>query len=67
MVKMLSEIALSSLPNFWRISKSFMDGKFKRVRSSLRVELPLAKSTLYLSRKGPLDGARRNAKRWRST
>ncbi|KAF8189835.1 exocyst complex component Sec5-domain-containing protein [Mycena galopus ATCC 62051] len=36
MVKMLSEIVLSSLPNFWRISKSFVDGKFKRVRSSRR-------------------------------
>ncbi|KAF7350428.1 Exocyst complex component SEC5 [Mycena venus] len=36
MVKTLSEIALSSLPNFWRISKSFMDGKFKRPQSSSR-------------------------------
>ncbi|KAJ6571717.1 exocyst complex component Sec5-domain-containing protein [Mycena capillaripes] len=36
MVKMLSEIVLSSLPNFWRISKSFMDGKFKRPQSSSR-------------------------------
>lgn len=31
MVKNLSEIILSSLPNFWKIAKSFMDGKFKRV------------------------------------
>ncbi|KAJ7136006.1 exocyst complex component Sec5-domain-containing protein [Mycena epipterygia] len=36
MVKMLSEIALTSLPNFWRISKSFMDGKFKRPQSNSR-------------------------------
>ncbi|KAJ7695444.1 exocyst complex component Sec5-domain-containing protein [Mycena rosella] len=36
MVKTLSEIVLSSLPNFWRISKSFMDGKFKRPQSSSR-------------------------------
>ncbi|KAK7046645.1 exocyst complex component SEC5 [Favolaschia claudopus] len=36
MVKVLSEIVLSSLPNFWRISKSFMDGKFKRPQASSR-------------------------------
>ncbi|KAJ7145330.1 exocyst complex component sec5 [Mycena crocata] len=36
MVKTLSEIVLSSLPNFWRISKSFMDGKFKKPQSSSR-------------------------------
>ncbi|KAJ7237307.1 exocyst complex component sec5 [Mycena haematopus] len=36
MVKTLSEIVLSSLPNFWRISKSFMDGKFKRPQSTSR-------------------------------
>ncbi|KAF8189841.1 exocyst complex component Sec5-domain-containing protein [Mycena galopus ATCC 62051] len=36
MVKTLSEIVLSSLPNFWRISKSFMDGKFKRPQGSSR-------------------------------
>ncbi|KAJ7096741.1 exocyst complex component sec5 [Mycena belliarum] len=36
MVKTLSEIVLTSLPNFWRISKSFMDGKFKRPQSSSR-------------------------------
>ncbi|KAJ7151147.1 exocyst complex component sec5 [Mycena filopes] len=36
MVKTLSEIVLSSLPNFWRISKSFMDGKYKRPQSSSR-------------------------------
>jgi exocyst complex component 2 len=33
MVKNLSEIMLSSLPNFWKIAKSFMDGKFKKVRN----------------------------------
>ncbi|KAJ6486945.1 exocyst complex component sec5 [Mycena sanguinolenta] len=36
MVKTLSEIVLSSLPNFWRISKSFMDGKFKRPQAASR-------------------------------
>ncbi|KDQ60180.1 hypothetical protein JAAARDRAFT_205190 [Jaapia argillacea MUCL 33604] len=30
MVKNISETMLSSLPNFWRISKSFLDGKFKK-------------------------------------
>ena len=31
MVKNVSEAMLSSLPSFWRISKDFMDGKFKKV------------------------------------
>ena len=31
MVKAVSEVLLTSLPNFWRIAKSFMDGRFKRV------------------------------------
>ncbi|KAH7926246.1 hypothetical protein BV22DRAFT_1087398 [Leucogyrophana mollusca] len=30
MVKNVSEIMLASLPNFWRIGKSFLEGKFKR-------------------------------------
>src|ERR1700690_3801171 len=30
MIKNVSEVMLSALPNFWRISKSFLDGKFKR-------------------------------------
>ncbi|TCD67800.1 hypothetical protein EIP91_011928 [Steccherinum ochraceum] len=29
MVKNLSEVMLSSLPNFWKISRAFLDGKFK--------------------------------------
>ncbi|KAF8222395.1 hypothetical protein L208DRAFT_1413490 [Tricholoma matsutake] len=34
MVKSLSEIMLASLPNFWKIAKSFMDGKFKKPQVS---------------------------------
>ena len=33
MVKNVSEAMMSSLPSFWRISKDFMEGKFKKVRS----------------------------------
>lgn len=32
MVKNMSETLLSSLPNFWKIARSFIEGKFKRVR-----------------------------------
>lgn len=32
MVKSTSEVVSAMLPNFWRISKGFMEGKFKRVR-----------------------------------
>jgi exocyst complex component 2 len=31
-VKNVSEAMMSSLPSFWRISKDFMEGKFKKVR-----------------------------------
>ncbi|KAF8801103.1 exocyst complex component sec5 [Phlegmacium glaucopus] len=34
MVKNISEVMLSSLPSFWRISKDFMEGKFKKPPSS---------------------------------
>ncbi|CAA7268370.1 unnamed protein product [Cyclocybe aegerita] len=34
MVKSISEAMLASLPSFWRISKNFMDGKFKKPNSS---------------------------------
>ncbi|KAF9226332.1 hypothetical protein BS17DRAFT_698632 [Gyrodon lividus] len=34
MFKNISEILLSSLPNFWKIAKSFIEGKFKRVGST---------------------------------
>ncbi|KAF8886545.1 exocyst complex component sec5 [Infundibulicybe gibba] len=30
LVKNVSEVMLSSLPNFWKISKGFMEGKFKK-------------------------------------
>ncbi|KAJ7637152.1 exocyst complex component sec5 [Roridomyces roridus] len=36
MVKMLSEIVLTSLPNFWRIAKNFTDGKFKKPQAASR-------------------------------
>lgn len=31
LIKNVSEIMMSSIPSFWKISKSFMDGKFKKV------------------------------------
>lgn len=31
MVKSVSEVMLSSLPNFWKISQAFMDGKYRKV------------------------------------
>jgi hypothetical protein len=32
LVKNISEVLLASLPNFWKISKNFMEGKYKKVR-----------------------------------
>ncbi|KIK44226.1 hypothetical protein CY34DRAFT_11230 [Suillus luteus UH-Slu-Lm8-n1] len=36
MVKNISEVMVSSLPNFWKIARSFLEGKFKRPSSSRR-------------------------------
>jgi exocyst complex component 2 len=36
MVKNLSEIVSNSLPNFWKIAKLYMEGKFKKVSSERR-------------------------------
>ena len=35
MTKNMSEILLSSLPSFWKIARSFIEGKFKRVPLTL--------------------------------
>jgi exocyst complex component 2 len=35
LVKNITETMLSSLPNFWKIATSFMDGKFKKVVACL--------------------------------
>jgi exocyst complex component 2 len=32
LVKNISEIMMSALPNFWKIAKGFLDGKYRRVR-----------------------------------
>ncbi|KAF7972154.1 hypothetical protein HWV62_18804 [Athelia sp. TMB] len=34
LIKNVSETMLSTLPNFWRISKDFLDGKFRRTAGS---------------------------------
>lgn len=34
MVKSVSEIMMSSLSNFWKISKAFIDGKYRKVEST---------------------------------
>ncbi|TFK41615.1 exocyst complex component Sec5-domain-containing protein [Crucibulum laeve] len=34
MVKNISEVMLFTLPSFWKISKSFMEGKFKKTQAS---------------------------------
>ncbi|KAI0065245.1 hypothetical protein BV25DRAFT_1822396 [Artomyces pyxidatus] len=35
MVKAISEVLMTSLPNFWRISKGFLDGKYKKTSPSV--------------------------------
>lgn len=36
LIKSVSEVMVSALPNFWRISKGYMDGKFKKTSGSRR-------------------------------
>ena len=39
MVKNLSEVMLGSFPNFWKISKGFLEGKYKKVYTALQLFL----------------------------
>jgi esterase/lipase superfamily enzyme len=32
MVKNVSDVMMSTLPNFWKIAKGFLDGKYRKVR-----------------------------------
>ncbi|EGO29432.1 hypothetical protein SERLADRAFT_445247 [Serpula lacrymans var. lacrymans S7.9] len=34
MIKGISEVIVSTLPNFWKIAKSFLEGRFRRTNSS---------------------------------
>jgi len=43
-VKNVSEIMMSTLPNFWKIAKGFLDGKYRKVR---RHYSPKVRSTDY--------------------
>lgn len=36
LVKSLSEVILTTVPNFWKIAKSYRDGKYKKVNSCLQ-------------------------------
>ena len=31
MVKNISEVMMSTLPNFWKVAKGFLDGKYRKV------------------------------------
>jgi hypothetical protein len=35
LVKNVSEVMMSALPNFWKIAKGFFEGKYKKVLSPL--------------------------------
>ncbi|KAJ3551008.1 hypothetical protein NM688_g4954 [Phlebia brevispora] len=48
MVKNLSEAMLSALPNFWKISKSFLEGKYKKNAASTSRRSPTQCRTMAL-------------------
>ncbi|KAG6333020.1 hypothetical protein ID866_6073 [Astraeus odoratus] len=57
MVKSVSEILLSSLPNFWKIAKNFLEGKFKRDCANDVTSMEIAKD-VGVSLKGFMESAR---------
>ncbi|KZT10260.1 uncharacterized protein LAESUDRAFT_721596 [Laetiporus sulphureus 93-53] len=48
MVKNVSEVMLSSLPNFWRIAKAFLEGKLKKSAGSTSRRSPTQCRTMAL-------------------
>ena len=67
MVKGLSEVMLSALPNFWKISKNFLDGKYKKVWSSV-CDIACAHTfSSYRARARRVAVVRPNAGQWRWT
>jgi hypothetical protein len=46
LVKSLSEIMLSTIPNFWKIAKGYMDGKYKKV-NQLFVFVDISLTCMY--------------------
>ena len=48
MVKAVSEVLLTSLPNFWRIAKAHMDGKYRRAGTSSSRRSPTQVRTMAL-------------------
>jgi len=65
LVKNDSEIMLSGLPNFWRIGKAHIDGKFKKVRIPHTLEGNLPE--ISPSFKRALCAVPSRLVRWRST
>lgn len=66
LVKNLSETVLSALPNFWRIATSFMDGKLKKVRASLLLNVSLTNEKCSRQAQQVRVVAQHNVGQWRS-
>lgn len=67
LVKNISEVLLSSLPNFWKISKNFIDGKYKKVGARFhrgRSVLDLVFVLQFSPRRQETGEARLNAVPW---
>ena len=61
LVKNISEVLLSSLPNFWKISKNFADGKYKKVSAEFPTTQSIRTwSCLCLVIKSLSSGSRRS-------
>ncbi len=63
LAKNLSEVMMASLPNFWKLSSGFTEGKFKKVMwgSCLSPVFMYSKFHLRFKPQPELDGVPRNA------
>jgi hypothetical protein len=70
LVKDTSEVLPASLPTFWKISKNFMEGKYKKVWFGVvngTAQCLSIETCVHSHRRQGLDEARANAVLWRLT
>ena len=60
MVKNISEAMLTPLPNFWRISKSFMEGRYKKVTICAPQRTPTSSLTQVVASQNAGSSSRRS-------
>jgi hypothetical protein len=67
LTKAVSEVILATLPNFWRVAKSYLDGRFKKVIIILILTRPGSRFSPYFRSMFPIVAVHRNVVLWRRT